>query len=80
MADRKSLEQAIAREEALLSKLDKAREQALSRVQEYKHELSSLEASCSESQASYPTRSSQEKVSLFRSLFAEEKTSSRNYG
>jgi hypothetical protein len=38
MADRKSLEQAIAREEALLSKLDKAVEQVLSRIQEFKHE------------------------------------------
>lgn len=69
MSDRKSLEQAIAREEALLSRLDKVREQALSRIQDFKRELASLEATCSESQASYPARSSQEKVKLFRSLF-----------
>lgn len=69
MPDRKSLEQAIAREEALLSRLDKVREQALSRIQDYKRDLASLESACSESQASYPPRSSQEKVELFRSLF-----------
>ena len=69
MADRKSLEQALAREEALLSSLEEAREQAQSRIQEYKRELSIVEASCSEPQTSYPTRSSQQKIALFRSLF-----------
>jgi len=69
MSDKKSLQQSIAREETLLSRLDKVREQALSRIQDYKRDLASLEAACSESQASYPFRSSQEKVALFRSLF-----------
>lgn len=69
MADKKSLEQAIAREETLLSRLDKLREQALSRIQDYQRDLASLEAACSESHAPYPSRSSQEKVALFRSLF-----------
>jgi len=69
MADKKSLEQAIAKEETVLSRLDKVREQALSRIRDYKRDLASLEAACSESQALYPARSSQEKVALFRSLF-----------
>jgi len=69
MADRKSLEQKIAREEVLLSKLDKVREQALSRIQDFKRELASLEATCSELYAPPSTRTSQEKVGLFRSLF-----------
>ena len=69
MSDKKSVEQAIAREEALLARLDKVREQALSRIHDYKRDLASLEATCTESQASYPARSSQEKVGLFRSLF-----------
>jgi hypothetical protein len=69
MSDRKSLEQALAREEAHLSSLDKAREQAQSRIQEYKRKIAILEASCSEPQASYPARSSQQKIALFRSLF-----------
>ncbi len=69
MADKKLLEQAIVREEALLSRLDKVRKQALSRIQDYKRDIASLEAACSESQALYPARSSQEKVGLFRSLF-----------
>ncbi len=69
MADRKSLEQALAREEAILSRLDKAREHALSRIQEYKRKLSIVEVSCLESQTSYPARSSQQKLALFRSLF-----------
>ncbi len=69
MSDKKSLEQAIAREEALLSRLDKAREQALSRINDFKRELASLEATCSESQAPYAARTSLEKVALFRSIF-----------
>ena len=69
MLDKKKLLQAIAKEEALLSRLEKVRKQAFSRMQDYKRELASLEAACSESQASYPSRSSQEKVGLFRSLF-----------
>jgi len=69
MLDKKKLLQAIAKEEALLSRLEKVREQAFSRIQDFKLELASLEAACSESQASYPARSSQEKVGLFRSLF-----------
>ncbi len=69
MSEKKSLEQAIAKEEALLSKLEREREQALSRINDFKQKLATLEATCSESQASYPARSSQEKVSIFRSLF-----------
>src|SRR5450759_1550531 len=69
MSDKKSLKQAIAREEALLSRLDKVREQTLSRMQNYKRTLHTLETACNESQTSYPSRSSQEKVALFRSLF-----------
>lgn len=69
MADRKSIERAIAREEALLSRLDKVREHALSRINDFKRELASLEATCSESHAPYAARTSQEKVGLFRSLF-----------
>ncbi len=69
MSDKKSLQQAIAREEAILSRLDKAREQALSRINDFKRELASLEATCSESQAPYAARTSQEKVALFRSFF-----------
>jgi superfamily II DNA or RNA helicase len=69
MADRKSLEQAIARAEVLLSRLDRVREQALSRIQDFKRELASLESICSELHAPHSTRTSQEKVGLFRSLF-----------
>jgi len=60
MAGKKSLEQAIAREETLLFRLDKVREQALSRIQDYKRELASLEATCSESLAPYAVKTSQE--------------------
>jgi len=66
MLDKKKLLQAVAKEEALLSRLEKVREQALSRIQDFKLELASLEASCSESHAPYAARTSQEKVSLFR--------------
>lgn len=69
MFDKKSLLQGIAKEEALLSKLDREREQALSRINDFKQKLASLEATCSESHATYSARSSQEKVRLFRSLF-----------
>lgn len=69
MSDKKSLQQVIAREEALLSRLDKVREQARSRINDFKRELASLEATCSESHALYAARTSQEKVRLFRSLF-----------
>ena len=69
MADRKTLEQAIAREEALLSRLDIVREQARLRIDGFKRELASLEMHCSESPLPYTTRTAHEKVTLFRSLF-----------
>jgi superfamily II DNA or RNA helicase len=69
MSDKKSLQQAIAREEALLSRLDKVREQAFSRLHKFKRQLASEEAACSESQTPYAARSSQDKVALFRRLF-----------
>ncbi len=69
MLDKEKLLQSIAKEEALLSRLDTVREQALSRINDFKRELALLEASCSESHAPYAARTSQEKVTLFRSLF-----------
>jgi hypothetical protein len=69
MSDKKSLLLAIAREEVLLSRLDKVREQALSRMKDFRRELASLETSHSELQAPYLTKSAQDKVVLFRSLF-----------
>jgi superfamily II DNA or RNA helicase len=69
MTDKKSLEQAIAREEVLLSRLNKVREQALSRMQDLKRDLASLEVTSTELHAPYTARTSQEKIGLFRSLF-----------
>ncbi len=69
MSDKKALLQAIAKEEAQLSRLDSEREQALSRLTTYKHQLAALEAACAEPSITYTTRTPQEKVSLFRSLF-----------
>jgi len=69
MSDKKALLQAIAKEEAQLSRLDSEREQALSRLSSYKQQLAALEAACAEPSITYTTRTSQEKVSLFRSLF-----------
>lgn len=53
MSDKKSLLKAIAKEESLLTRLAKVREQTLSRIQDYKRELASLEEGCSESPAPY---------------------------
>jgi len=70
MSDKKSLLQAIAKEETLLTRLDRVREQALSRINDLKRELALLETTVSsESRAPYAARTSQEKVKLFRSLF-----------
>jgi superfamily II DNA or RNA helicase len=69
MSDKKALLQAIAKEETLLSRLDSEREQAFSRLNTYKHQLAVLEAICVEQSIPYATRTPQEKVSLFRSLF-----------
>ncbi len=69
MSDKKSLLQAIEREENLLSRLDKAREQALLKINEFKRELALLETTCAEPPSPYPARTPQEKVTLFRSLF-----------
>ncbi len=69
MSDKKLLQQAIEREELLLSRLDKVREQALSRLHKFKRELASEEAACSEATTQYAPRSSQDKVALFRKLF-----------
>lgn len=69
MSDKKALLQAIAKEEAQLSRLDSEREHALSRLNTYKHQLAALEAACAEPSITYPSRTPQEKVSLFRSLF-----------
>ncbi|HUI44842.1 MAG TPA: restriction endonuclease subunit R, partial [Nitrospirota bacterium] len=69
MSDTKALLQAIAKEEALLSRLDSERGQALSRLNAYKHQLAVLDAACAEPSITYATRTPREKVSLFRSLF-----------
>ena len=69
MSDKKALLQAIAKEEALLSRLDSEREQALLRLNTFKQQLDVLEAACAEPPITYTTRTPQEKVSLFRSLF-----------
>jgi hypothetical protein len=70
MSDKKSLLQAIAKEETLLTRLDRVREQALSRINDFKRELALLETTVSsESRAPYAAGTSQEKVKLFRSLF-----------
>jgi hypothetical protein len=44
MSDKKSLQQAIAKEEERLSKLDREREQTLLRITDFKQQLASLEA------------------------------------
>jgi superfamily II DNA or RNA helicase len=69
MSDKKALLQTIAKEEAQLSRLDSEREQALSRLTTLKQQLAALEAACAEPSITYTTRTPQEKVSLFRSLF-----------
>ena len=70
MSDKKSLLQAIAKEETLLTRLDRVREQALSRINDFKRDLALLETTVSsESRAPYAARTSQEEVKLFRSLF-----------
>lgn len=69
MPEKKSLLQAIASEEALLSRLDREREQALSRINDFNRQLAALEAACAERSVPYVARTPQEKVSLFRSRF-----------
>jgi hypothetical protein len=69
MSDKKALLQAIAKEESQLSRLDSEREQALSRLNSLKHQLAAMEAACAEPSITYASRTPQEKVSLFRSLF-----------
>jgi superfamily II DNA or RNA helicase len=69
MSDKKALLQTIAKAEALLSRLDCEREQALSRLSTYKQQLAALEAACAEPSITYTARTPQEKVSLFRSMF-----------
>jgi hypothetical protein len=69
MSDKKALLQAIAKEEALLSRLDSERELALSRFNTLKQQLPELETACAEPQVKYAAKTSHEKVSLFRSLF-----------
>jgi hypothetical protein len=69
MSKKNALFEAIAKEEALLSKLDGQREQSLSRLTALKHQLAAIEAAVAESPISYETKTPQEKVSLFRSLF-----------
>lgn len=58
MSDKKFLLQAIAKEEALLTRLEKVREQTLSRIQDYKRDFASREESCSEAPAPYAARTS----------------------
>jgi hypothetical protein len=69
MSDIKKLQQAIAKEEALLSRLDTEREQTLARLIDLKRELAAIEESYSEPQARHTAKTSQEKVALFHSLF-----------
>ncbi len=69
MFDKKALLQAIAKEEALLSKLDNERESTISRLNTLKQQLAELEAACTEPSPSYAVRTPKEKVALFRSLF-----------
>jgi hypothetical protein len=80
MSDKKALLQAIAKEEAILSRLDSEREQALLRLNTFKQQLGELETACTETPIKYAIRTPQEKVALFRSLFRGGRTSSRNYG
>ena len=68
MSDKKSLEQAIAREESLLFKLDEARAQTLSRLNEFKRELASAKSICSESGLNCRSDMA-DKIRLFLSLF-----------
>ncbi len=69
MSDKKSLQQAIAKEEERLSKLDREREQTLLRITDFRQKLASLEAVCAGSKKFSSTRTPLEKVTLFRSLF-----------
>ncbi|MCK9420194.1 MAG: DEAD/DEAH box helicase [Nitrospirae bacterium] len=69
MSNKKELLDAIAKVEALFSKLDSEREQALSRLNALKQQLAVLEAAYADQSIPYATRTPQEKVSLFRSLF-----------
>ncbi len=69
MSDKKTLQKALVKEEALLSKLDAAREKTLARLNDLNRELAALESTCSEPPALYTAKTSQEKVALFRMLF-----------
>lgn len=68
MSEKKSLEQAIIREESLLSRLDEARAQALYRLDELKRELASAELISSEPELNNRSDVA-DKVRLFTSLF-----------
>jgi len=69
MSDKKAILQAIAKEEAQLSRLDSEREQAFSRLNSLKQQLAALEAACAEPSITCASRTPREKVSLFRPLF-----------
>ncbi len=69
MSDKRELLQAIAQVEALLSRLDSERQEALSRLDSLKKLLAEMEVACAEPPVAYTVRSPQEKVALFRSLF-----------
>ena len=56
MGDKKALLHAIAKEEALLSKLDSDREQSSSRLNTLKQQLTALKAVCADPSITYPSR------------------------
>ena len=69
MSDKRELLETIAKEEALLSKLNVEREEALLRLNTLKQKLAEQEAICEEPSATYAARTPKEKVAIFRSLF-----------
>ena len=69
MPDRKSILQAIAKEEERLSRLEQEREQTRSRIKDFKRQLATVEAACAEPPTAYAAKTPKEKVVLFRSLF-----------
>lgn len=69
MSDKKALLEAIAKEEALLSRLNSEREEALSRLNTLRQQLAERETTSTQPTPARVPITSKEKVALFRSLF-----------
>jgi superfamily II DNA or RNA helicase len=69
MSDKRELLQAIAKEEALLSRLNIESGEALLRLNTLKRQLAELETVCAGPSTTYTARTPKEKVALFRSFF-----------